>query len=213
MKWLLLLFAVGSYAVAQEPSRPVVIKPSALNEFESLTVERKTLVSTALSVAESNEWIRYKFGGSTPANKGFDCSGAMHFVLKSLNYEIPRSSSDQYLWLKTNDSITLISANVTSIQDSAFKALLPGDLLFWSGTYTPTDGRMTKITHVGMYLGTEKKDGRAVMICSSKGRSYRGEARDGYGLFDFKLPRPTSKANFVGFGKPPSPLQKPPGGE
>ncbi|MDB4419001.1 hypothetical protein N9291_00175 [bacterium] len=53
--------------------------------------------------------------------------------------------------------------------------------LFWSGTYSPTDGRKVKITHVGMYLGIETKDNRAVMICATRGRSYRDVPRDGFG--------------------------------
>ncbi len=51
-------------------------------------------------------------------------------------------------------------------------------MMFWSGTYVPTDGRTVKITHVSLYLGQEK-DGWDVMIGASKGRSYRGKKGDG----------------------------------
>lgn len=202
MRWFFILFLLTSI-VAGELSRPPVIQPEDLNEFSALPEERKKLIVAALSVAEKNKWLRYKFGGSSPESKGFDCSGAMSFVLKSLNYKVPRTSSDQFLWLKKSKALTNVDPKVKSLQDPIFNTLRPGDLVFWSGTYDPIDGRRTKITHVAMYLGTEKKDGRAVMISSSKGRSYRGEARDGYGVFDFKLPRPTSKAKLVGFGTPP----------
>lgn len=50
--------------------------------------------------------------------------------------------------------------------------------LFFKKTQTC---RKVKITHVGMYLGIVIKDNRAVMICATRGRSYRGVPRDGFG--------------------------------
>jgi cell wall-associated NlpC family hydrolase len=81
--------------------------------------------------------------------------------------------------------------------------LKPGDLLFWSGTYEPTDGRKANITHVAIYLGREGKDKRPVMINATDGRSYRGKQANGYGVYDFYLPKEGSKSIFVGFGTPP----------
>lgn len=202
MRWLILLFATCCLQ-AKEYVRPKVIAPESLNEFSKLSDSRKKLVTTALTVAKTNGWLRYKFGSADPKNKGFDCSGAMSFVLRTANYKVPRTSSDQFLWVKKHKGLTEVSPKVTSLKDPVFKKLKPGDLVFWSGTYIPTDGRKTKITHVGMYLGTEKKDGRPVMICATKGRSYRGARGDGYGVYDFKLPSASSKSKFVGFGPPP----------
>jgi hypothetical protein len=53
-----------------------------------------------------------------------------------------------------------------------------------------------------MYLGTEKNDGRAVMICATKGRSYRGVPRDGFGVYDFKISSARGRSRFEGFGSP-----------
>lgn len=92
-------------------------------------------------------------------------------------------------------------ARPQSLDSQIFKKLTGGDLLFWSGTYTPTDGRSVKITHVSLYLGQEK-NGRHVMIGATKGRSYRGKKGDGYGVYGFRLPRKSSKSHFVGFGPP-----------
>jgi cell wall-associated NlpC family hydrolase len=200
---IFLLLLTANLAGAGEYSRPAVIKPESLREFASLAESRRKLVVTALSVAKDHAWLRYRFGSADPKKKGFDCSGAMSFVLKSLNYKIPRTSSNQYLWTKKHKTYTNVGSKVTSLADPVFKKLKPGDLVFWSGTYNPTDDRKTKITHVGLYLGTEKKDGRPVMICASKGRSYRGKAGDGYGVYDFKIPRPASRSKLVGFGTPP----------
>lgn len=204
MKWFFILL-LASCASAKEYARPTVIDPDSLNEYATLPESRKKLIASSLKVAKTNDWLRYKFGSASPKQKGFDCSGAMSYVLKSLNYQIPRTSSDQYLWIKKHKGLNAVGPKVTSLKNPVFKKLQPGDLVFWSGTYQPIDGRITRITHVGMYLGTEKKDGRPVMICSTKGRSYRGTAGDGYGVYDFKLPGKSSKAKFVGFGAPPEP--------
>ena len=85
----------------------------------------------------------------------------------------------------------------------ALKKLQPGDLLFWGGTYAPGDDRKVNITHVALYLGHEKSDGRAVMINATDGRSYRGVKANGYGVYDFQLPRAGSRAVFMGYGTPP----------
>ncbi|MEN8681695.1 MAG: NlpC/P60 family protein [Akkermansiaceae bacterium] len=201
---LLTLFFWG-LGSADELARPKTLAKEDLKEFTNLPDAAKKRIATALAVSKKHNWLRYKFGSADPVNKGFDCSGAMNYVLSSLKYEIPRTSSDQYLWLKENKSLNLVPETVRSLDDHAFDKLSPGDLVFWSGTYEPTDGRTIKITHVGMYLGTEKKDGRPVMICSSKGRSYRRVAADGYGVFDFRVPGEKSKARIVGFGTPPKP--------
>ena len=88
-----------------------------------------------------------------------------------------------------------------------FSELLPGDLLFWSGTYSVE--REIPITHVMLYLGTEKKTKKRVMFGASDGRSYAGIQRWGVSVFDFKMPRPDpanpekAKVDFVGYGRIP----------
>lgn len=134
--------------------------------------------------------LPYKFGGASPKSGGFDCSGAMHYLLNKCGYKPPRTSSQQYVWIRDNAKIHPVGKKVESIDDPAFKHLREGDLLFWSGTYIPRDDRKVKITHVGIYLGKDA-DGLRIMACSSKGRSQRGKKGDGYGIYDFKLPRKT----------------------
>ena len=164
--------------------------------------KRQILVAQARKVVEEYKHLPYKFGGADPKSGGFDCSGAMSFVMKRCGYKPPRTSAQQYVWIRNNAKIHLVGKKVDSFDDPAFKHLRVGDLLFWSGTYTPTDGRKVKISHVGIYLGKEK-DGRRIMACASKGRSYRGKKGDGYGIYDFRLPRKTSKSTFVGYGSIP----------
>ncbi|YCM43662.1 hypothetical protein V2O64_20360 [Verrucomicrobiaceae bacterium 227] len=118
-------------------------------------------------------------------------------------FDPARTSSGQYLWVREAGNLTRVKAGVTDVEDPVFEKLLPGDLVFWSGTYVPTDGRKVKVTHVGIYLGTEKKDGRPVMACSTNGRSYRGRQSNGFGVYDFRVPSKKSKSKLIAFGAPP----------
>jgi cell wall-associated NlpC family hydrolase len=163
---------------------------------------RQILVYQAKEVADKYGHLPYKFGSSNPKSGGFDCSGAMYYVMRRCGYKPPRTSAQQYIWIRDNAKIHKVGKKVESFDDPAFKHLRVGDLLFWSGTYTPIDGRKVKISHVGIYLGKEA-DGRRIMACASEGRSYRGKKGDGYGIYDFRLPRKTSKSTFVGYGSLP----------
>lgn len=213
---LLILLAATMTALAQPPEppaeaseekskhgRPATIETEQLVEFDTLPDDRKTLVRGAIMVAKESPWLPYQFGGSSPKDGGFDCSGAMYYVMRKAGLEPPRTSADQYLWLKENNRLIEISQTVRKLDHPDMKKLVPGDLLFWGGTYTPVDGRTVNITHVAMYLGHEKSDKRAVMINATDGRSYRGTQANGYGVYDFRLPREGTKTVFMGYGTPP----------
>lgn len=183
--------------------RPALISTDKLVEFETLPEDRKNLIEGAITVAKDSPWLPYFYGGSDPKDGGFDCSGAMYFVMRKAELDPPRSSADQYLWLKENNRLIDIPVDVKFLDHPALKKLQPGDLLFWGGTYAPTDGRKVNITHVALFLGHEKVDGRAVMINSTDGRSYRGTKANGYGVYDFQLPKEGGLALFMGYGTPP----------
>lgn len=189
--------------------RPAVISTTDLVEFETLPADRKKLIETAILVAKDSPWLPYKFGGSSPADGGFDCSGAMYFVMNKTGLKPPRTSADQYLWLKEKKRLHEPATAAKSLEDEGMKRLRPGDLLFWSGTYEPTDGRKANITHIAIFLGREKKDQRPVMINATDGRSYRGKKANGYGVYDFSLPKEGSKSRFVGYGSPPGIAEMP----
>lgn len=208
--WIFICFATA--AAAQLPEvpvkkvaygRPALIATEQLTEFGALPEDRKKMIEGAISVARDSPWLPYCFGGSDPKDGGFDCSGAMYFVMRKAGLTPPRSSADQYLWLIENHRLIEIPADLKTLDHPVLKKLLPGDLLFWGGTYAPTDGRKVNITHVAMYLGHEKKDARPIMINATDGRSYRGIKANGYGVYDFQLPREGSKAVFMGYGTPP----------
>jgi hypothetical protein len=84
---------------------------------------------------------------------------------------------------------------------------MPGDLMFWSGTYQVE--RDIPITHVMLYLGSEKGTGKRIMFGASDGRSYNGVQRWGVSVFDFKMPKndPNNtekrRVDFVGYARIP----------
>ena len=180
-------------------TRPARIKVAELAEFATLPDAPKQLIETALGVAWEAPWLPYLVGSSDPANGGFDCSGAMYFVMRKAGYNPPRSSGAQMEWLKKNGRLHVIPNDARDLKHASFAALKPGDLLFWART--SPEGEI-RVHHVEMFLGTEKKDGRPVMIGSTDGRSYRGQKANGYGVHDFRVPKTESKSKLIGYGTP-----------
>lgn len=74
----------------------------------------------------------YVWGGASPADGGFDCSGLVQYAFAQVGVRLPRTAAEQF------DAVT----PVTDLAD-----LEPGDLLFFADTYQPG------ISHVGIYLG------------------------------------------------------------
>ncbi len=187
-------------APADELARPGALAKEDLKEYAALEGGRKKIVDEALALAARAKWLKYVFGSADPARGGMDCSGSVYFVFRRAGLNPPRTSAAQFSWVKEAGALVEVPASVTSTGDAAFAKLKPGDLLFWSGTYEPKDGREVPVSHVQIFLGHEKATGEPVMIGASDGRTYRGIKRDGYGVFDFKLPRAGSKAKFLGYG-------------
>lgn len=179
-----------------------MILTSTLQDFEQLEPARQRLLKLGLEEAARLKLNRYLYGSANPERGGFDCSGSVFYLLKLLDIDPPRTSSTLFEWVRNADNLHVPAEEAKTLDHPSFDALKPGDLLFWSGTYETTDGRTNKISHVQIYLGREQ-DGRAVMLGSTDGRSYRGSARCGFGVFDFRLPSATSKSKFAGYGKPP----------
>lgn len=92
-------------------------------------------------VAKAKQYlgVPYKWGGTTPS--GFDCSGFVYYVLRSLGINISRTQSVMY-------------AQGTPVAKSN---LQPGDLVFFQNTYK------AGISHVGIYVG----DGQFIHAPSS----------------------------------------------
>jgi hypothetical protein len=135
-----------------------------------------------------------------------DCSGTIYYLLHSQGFrDVPRDSSGQYVWArKQGRFFAVVSTKADSFE---FKDLMPGDLMFWSGTYQVE--RDIPISHVMLYLGSEKRTGKRIMFGSSDGRSYDGVQRWGVSVFDFKMPKndPNNlekrRVDFVGYARIP----------
>jgi len=180
----------------------VAIASEELREFRTQPAAVKTLIETCLDLAKQN--LTYTYGSGDPANGGLDCSGFIYYVLRQHGFtQVPRDSSSQYVWVRR---ARLFRAVIGRKSDSfEFEELLPGDLLFWTGTYATQND--PPISHVMIYLGTEKSSGAKVMIGSSDGRTYRGQKRNGVSVFDFMMPRAginnEQRSTFVGYSRIP----------
>lgn len=181
----------------------VSISPEELIEFDAQPAAVKKLIESSLALAGQN--LTYTYGSGDPANGGLDCSGFIYHVLRQQGFtQMPRTSSSQYTWVRHARGFRSVISRKTDTFE--LDELLPGDLLFWTGTYaTPND---PPISHVMLYLGTEKSTGTRVMVGSSDGRPYRGQKRTGVGVFDFLLPRTPVAGDqritaFVGYGRIP----------
>ena len=180
----------------------VSIAPEEILEFRAQPAGVRKLIESSLELARQN--LTYTFGSADPANGGLDCSGFIYHVLRQHGLaQVPRDSSGLYVWVrKARGFRAVISRKPDSFE---MDELLPGDLLFWTGTYATEND--PPVTHTMIYLGTEKATGGKIMIGSSDGRSYRGQKRKGVSVFDFTMPRTSAadaqRSTFVGYARIP----------
>lgn len=205
--WLCFPFCVIAQTV--EPTvpkavygKPALIGAGELANFELLPADRRALIAGAITLAKESRWMPYTFGGASPSDGGFDCSGAMYFVMRQAGLDPPRTAAGQLQWLKQNDRLYEVPSSAVDLNHTSLINLRPGDLLFWGRRAAADVMAKEEITHVAMFLGNEKKDNLAVMINSTDGRSYRGTKANGYGIYDFRLPSAGSKISFIGYGTP-----------
>ena len=95
-----------------------------------------------MAFALNLQGIPYVWGGTTTG--GFDCSGFVQYVYRQFGVSLNRVANSQM-------------ANGYSVSSSD---LIPGDLVFFSGTYS-TGGA----SHVGIYIG----NGQFVHASSGRG--------------------------------------------
>ncbi|MFZ4775624.1 MAG: C40 family peptidase [Terrimicrobiaceae bacterium] len=178
----------GTPAPDATPSAVASIEPAELEGFDGNPPLVRELLDHCLALTKQN--LAYRFGSSDPAQGGMDCSGTIYFVLQAVGIkDVPRTSSKQYVWARKADNFeSVISRNKDSFE---LDALRPGDLLFWTGTYSTE--RDPPVTHSMIYLGKRKADGKQVMFGASDGRSYDGKKIWGVSVFDFTIPKARKK--------------------
>ena len=166
---------------------------------EDLSADRRAFLEPALAFLKANPAVPYKLGSADAT--GMDCSGAVFFILKQAGQEPPRSAHGQYLWMKELKRLTIVPATARKEDDTAYAALLPGDLVFYAhdGPDAPPE---IHASHVHIYLGKEA-DGHAIMIGSSEGRSYRHHKINGFGITDYHVPATGAKTRIIAYGPPP----------
>ncbi|MDF1826546.1 MAG: NlpC/P60 family protein [Verrucomicrobiales bacterium] len=198
--WVLGLTLFSQMALALEPASVASISPEDLVEFDTQPAPVQELIRQALTLTEKK--LTYQFGSNSPGNAGMDCSGSVQCVLKASGVdELPRTSFGFYEWARDKGDLVETRA-VHSTDDPAFDELKPGDLLFWTGTYSTTK-RNPPISHVMIFLGRLKTDGQGVVFGSSDGRRFRGKRITGVSVFDWRVPSAESKSKFVAYGPIP----------
>ncbi|HEX8295241.1 MAG TPA: NlpC/P60 family protein [Chthoniobacteraceae bacterium] len=197
--------ASSTPASTSERAPAATLEPTDLAEFSAQPPRVQAVLAAALDLTKRN--LTYAYGSADPAQGGMDCSGTMYYVLRAHGFpDVPRDSSGQYVWArKKGQFFAVVSTKAESFE---FDDLLPGDLMFWTGTYQVT--RDVPVSHVMLYLGTEKATGKRVMFGASDGRSYNGIQRWGVSVFDFKMPKADtgsaekSRVDFIGYARIPA---------
>jgi cell wall-associated NlpC family hydrolase len=181
------------------------ISANEMAGYEGYPANVRKMLDLSLGLTTQN--LGYKYGSADPANGGMDCSGFIYYVLsKSGIKDPPRDAREQYIWVRKAGTFQAVLGH----SDDTFEleGLKPGDLLFWTGTYSVT--RDPDITHTMIYLGREKGTNRRIMVGASDGRTYKGQSRFGVSVFDFKVSRSAPRSDdkpgpvFVGYGPIPN---------
>ena len=198
--------AFGETAKATPTPSPMPVavsslKPEDLRNFDQNPPAVQKLLRAALELTERQ--LGYLYGSAEPDRGGMDCSGTIYYLLQADGVaDVPRSASEQYVWTrKANTFYPVVSNQLDSFE---FGALRPGDLLFWTGTYSVNVD--PPVSHTMIYLGKARSDGRPLMVGASDGRTYRGEKKFGVSVFDFTLPQQNAKnpgSRFIGYAKIP----------
>ena len=122
--------SAAALKAAEKPEAPKPEKDEpVVEEPKKEEVVQVSLGDQIVAKAKTCLGVPYVWNGTSM--KGFDCSGLVYYVLKSLGYSPNRSSVDQY---KMGSYVSK-------------SKLQPGDLVFFAGTYK------SGISHVGIYIG------------------------------------------------------------
>ncbi|MDQ3038222.1 MAG: C40 family peptidase [Pseudomonadota bacterium] len=122
---------VAPVNLSSPDNAPLVAQLAALRQAQdspATSVRMKTLLQRAFALLGTP----YRWGGTSPDN-GFDCSGLVGYVFRTIGIDLPRVSR-------------AMANEGTPVTDRS--ALAEGDLVFF--------GRSGRVDHVGIYIGDGK---------------------------------------------------------
>ena len=184
---------------APAPAAVSTIKIDELKGFSDYPRQIQSLVQSALALTRLE--LAYVYGSSEPGKGGMDCSGTVYHTVRFQGLkDVPRQSNEMCEWVEKKGQLHL-TPTATTFDHAEFADLKPGDLLFWTNTMDTK--RKLPVTHVMIYLGKLKKNGKPVVFGASDGRSFEGKRRSGVSVFDLHLPKATSAARLYGYGTAP----------
>ena len=118
-------------AIATPDTAPLATQLAILQKAKDAPTS-PSLVKTVLQRAFSLLGTPYRWGGSSPES-GFDCSGLVGYVFRTIGIDLPRVSR-------------AMAQEGTAITDR--NALAEGDLVFF--------GKRGHVDHVGIYIGNNQ---------------------------------------------------------
>lgn len=153
--------------------------------------------------------LSYNAGALLPgdeARRKMDCSNtARYLIAKTRGIELPRTASDQYLFVQRHGRLKRAGGLFGGTPDLPWwkERLRPGDLLFWEHTYRPK--RRPPVTHVMIYLGRDE-NGTPLMVGAQNSRGvniYKLQPRVAYGGHGGFLGLFRKKGKLVAYGRLP----------
>ena len=140
------LEAVAPVDLASPDNAPLVAQIAALQDAQ-VAPSTSSRIKTVLQRAFTLLGTPYRWGGTSPEG-GFDCSGLVGYVFRTIGIDLPRVSRSM-----ANEG--------TAVADRT--ALTEGDLVFF--------GKRGHVDHVGIYIGQGKfvhapRTGRDVTVSS-----------------------------------------------
>ena len=138
------------------------------------------------------------------APRTMDCSNTARYLVENTkSVSLPRTASDQYLYVRRHGYLKRAGGFFGGTPDTAWwtKRLKPGDLLFWEHTYKPK--RKPPVTHVMVYLGRDG-NGTPLMAGAQNSRGvniYKLQPRAAYGGHGGFLGLFKKKGKLVAYGR------------
>lgn len=101
----------------------------ATSSASAMGAKARAKLDSVVSIARAQLGTRYRLGGESP--RAFDCSGLVQYVMRALDFSLPRTAREQ--------------AKVGTAVPADTSQLRAGDLLLF--------GKKGKVTHIGIYVG------------------------------------------------------------